>query len=91
MSTPDRLSALSNEALADFASRMTREAESLRADWLAAGRSEDVTGWDVFEMATRGNALAARWLRIESAAFNLRNEITRRYGPHASPRPVTTH
>jgi hypothetical protein len=91
MTAPERLSALSNEALADFASRMTREAESLRADWLAAGRSEDVTNWDVFEMATRGDALAARWLRINAAAFDLRTEITRRYGPHASLRPVITH
>jgi hypothetical protein len=91
MTTPGRLFALSNEVLADFASRMTSEAESLLADWLAAGRSEDVSGWDVFEMATRGDALAARWLRIESAAFNLRNEITRRYGAHASLRPATHH
>lgn len=88
--TASQLAALSDRALAAYATRLCDLGESLLTDWLTAGRAEDMPAEEVFTLACNGDAIAASRLRLLAASHALRSEVTRWHGPHASLR-ATTH
>lgn len=88
--TASQLAALSDRALAAYATRLCGLGESLLTDWLTADRAEDMPASEVFALACNGDNMAASWLRLLVASRDLREEVTRRHGPHASLR-ATRH
>lgn len=88
--TASQLADLSDHALAVHAAYLYDLSENLLVNWRAADRAEDMPASEVFALACNGDNMAASWLRLLVASRDLREEVTRRHGPHASLR-ATRH